>query len=66
VFLTLDVVRNYIMLEVFQFFQKRIRPRGILELCKRDNYDTWNAVLDPQRKNISFFMFSWQTFKIEN
>ena len=66
VFLTLDVGKNNIMLEVFQFVQKRIKSKGFLKLCKRKKYDSWNAVLDPQRKNISFFMYSWQTFKLEN
>ena len=47
IFLTLDVTRNNVMIEVFHFENKKFKSKGIMKLCGRESYDSWSVALDP-------------------
>lgn len=58
-FLTLDVIKNDIYIECFQFINKAIKSKFRQKLCPRKKYDSWTCVVDENRRLLSFIMYEY-------
>ena len=53
IFFTLDVEKNDIYRELFQFAQSQLKVKFVERICSRKSFDSWSLALDAQRKYIS-------------
>ena len=56
-FVTFDVIKNTINLEVFRFKLNEIKSISSHVLFNRKKADSWNAVVDKDRKFINVFLY---------
>jgi len=57
-FLTLDVKKNNVNLEIFNFKNFELKPLAHRTLLSRKKADSWNSAVDFDRKYICIFLYN--------